>query len=81
MDVKKFLADRDAVLLDGDVDACVAFLLAHNPGMAPPSSYEVAEMMMHKARTGAMTLPVAARRYSKHWLMRRGYASFDDGDL
>jgi hypothetical protein len=37
--------------------------------------------MLHKAITGCVALPVAYRRASAHWLLRRGYRSFDDGDL
>jgi hypothetical protein len=78
--ISRFITERNAVLLRGDVEECVAFLLKHNPGMVRPSP-AVAELMMHKAITGCVALPVAYRRASAHWLLRRGYRSFDDGDL
>jgi len=80
-EVAAYVKARDAVLLRGDVDECMTFLRLHNPQLPPPSSRMVAEMTMHKAITGAKSLPIAYRRASKHWLQRRGFRSFDDGDL
>lgn len=79
--IAAYITERDAVLIDGDLDAVEAFLLKHNPHLSAPSSREVTEIMLHKARTSALTLLVAMRRASKHWLERRGYKAFDDGDL
>jgi hypothetical protein len=81
MDVRAFVRERDKVLIDGDLDRAWAFLRKYSPNMPAPSSREVMEIALHKARTGALSLPVAMRRASAHWLKRRGYQSFDDGDL
>lgn len=81
VDIEEFLKERDAVLLSGDVDACVAFLLKHNPRLKPPSSREVAELMMHKAITGSTGLPMEYRVKSYRWLMAHGSSSLDDGDV
>lgn len=80
-EIAAFVAERDAMLIDGDLDAVEAFFRKHNPNMATSSSRKVTEIMLHKARTAALSLPKAMRRASKHWLERRGYKSFDDGDL
>lgn len=77
----EYVRECNKVLATGDVDLCVAFLLKHNPTMQPPSSRHVAEMMMHKARTGSTSLPMELRRASKQWLLARGYSSLDDGDV
>lgn len=80
-EIEAFLAERRAVLIEGDLDAVEVFLKKYNPSLPKPSSREVTEIMLHKARTGATDLPVAMRRASKHWLERRGYQTLDDGDL
>jgi hypothetical protein len=81
IDVAAFIIERDAVLLSGDVNRCVAFMLKFNPELSAPSSYEVAEISMHKAITAAKSLPMDYRVKSYRWLVNRGYSTFDDGDV
>ncbi len=79
MTVHEFVRERDEVLMSGDLDRVVAYLTKYS-GYAP-SSRKVAEIALHKARTGAKSLPLEMRKASKAWLVERGYKSFDDGDL
>lgn len=78
-EIKAFVAERDTVLASGDVDAMIAFMEKHKPHIQ--TSRENAEVAMHKARTGAKSLPIAKRLESYLWLNARGLASMDDGDL
>jgi len=80
-DVRAFVKERDEVLLSDDLGRVWAFMRKYNPALPEPSSREVMEIALHKARTGALSLPVELRRASKKWLTERGYKSFDDGDL
>lgn len=80
-EVKAFVAERDAMLMKCDVDEMLAFHAKHNPDVPPPTTREVAEITLHKARTAAKSLPIDARRLSKKWLSERGYKSHDDGDI
>lgn len=79
--IESFVKERDDMLMSGDVDRVIAFHAKHNPGVAPFSSREVAEVSMHKARTAAKSLPMSFRSESKKWLSERGYTSHDDGDV
>lgn len=81
IDIETFIRERDELLLTGDVDKCTAFMLKHNPAAKPPANRTVAEIMMHKAITGAPRLPMAYRVKSYAWLIERGYSSLDDGDV
>lgn len=80
-EIKAFVKERDEMLLACDVDRMLAFHAKHNPDGPGFSSREVAEAALHKARTGARTLPMEARLASKRWLRDRGMSSMDDGDL
>lgn len=75
--VKAFVQERNAVLLEGDLDKLAAFYAQHNPGLRPPPR-EVLEISMHKARTAALGLPQEVRDASKVWLEERGYSHFGD---
>ena len=79
--IKAFVKERDEMLLANDIDKMLEFHKKHNPHTPPPSSREIAEIGLHKARTAAMSLPIEERKKSKDWLTVRGYNSLDDGDL
>jgi len=82
-DIKKFVAERDEVLLSGDLERVLAFHKKHNPSLiavAQPDNM-VLEASMHKARTAAKSLPIEVRKVSKAWLLEHGFTSLDDGDL
>ena len=78
--VKRFNEERNKMLLSLDIDRCAYFFSLARPGVPCPSR-EVLEVMMHKARTAVVSLPMEARIYSKRWLTQRGMRSDDDGDL
>ena len=80
-EIKAFVKERDEMLIAGDIDRMMAFHAKHNPGRTPFPNREVAEISLHKARTGALSLPIEVRLESKRWLSERGYRSLDDGDL
>jgi hypothetical protein len=46
-----------------------------------PSDMNIFWATVHKAITGAMSLPIEFRRKSKQWLDERGLKSHDDGEL
>ena len=73
-----FVAERNAILARGDIDDVARLFLRHNPGALP--SREIIEIGMHKARTGAVGLPMADRLASHQWLVDRGYSSWLDGE-
>ena len=75
-----FVAERDAMLLKGDVDEMLAFYAKWNPTMPRPSSREVAERMLHKARTAVTSLPIAERQKSEAWLAAHGSSSWSDAN-
>ena len=79
MDIAEYVRKRDAILLALDIDGMIELMREH--GSPVPSSREVAELTMHKARTAATSLPIEARRASKAWLILRGYSALDDGDV
>lgn len=79
-EIKAFTAERDAVLIEGDLEKLKAFYRKHSPNISLPPD-DVFENAFHKARTGAKSLPMELRKVSKAWLDARGYSSLDDGDL
>lgn len=80
-EIKSFVKERDEVLLSLDIDRLISFHAKYNPTSKGFSSREVVEASMHKARTGAKSLPLEARYLSKRWLSERNMSSLDDGDL
>lgn len=80
-EIKAFVRERDEMLLACDVDRLLAFHAKHMPQFPDFPSRDVAELALHKARTGAKSLPMEERLKSKRWLRERGSASLDDGDL
>jgi hypothetical protein len=75
-----FNAERDAMLLAGDLDALLAFTRRQRPDFVPTNRH-VLEIMLHKARTAVYSLPMEVRSASKRWLLERGYEPHDDGDV
>jgi hypothetical protein len=76
--VKAHNAERDAILLSGDIEDLVAFY-RRNGG--PPLSPEAYPIMFHKVRTAVLAIPIHLREESKRWLYERGMTSYDDGEL
>lgn len=63
---------------------CLLIIPEYRPGDKPPEGYlqwHAWADVQHKARTGALDLPIDERRISKEWLENRGLQSLDDGDL
>lgn len=78
-EIDAYNSERNAMLLKGSPQALIDFQKAH--GLPVASCIEVAEITLHKTRTGVATLPREARRASWLWLTQRGYGTWDDGDL
>lgn len=78
--LKKFIAERDAVLRSMDVQKLISFYKKHHPHLPAPDP-DIAEITLHKARTGCLNLTMDERLLSKKWLTERGYQSMDDGEL
>jgi hypothetical protein len=72
-----FVRDRNAALLSLDTETICAFAKKYGAAL-PPSSDPVFWFAVHKARTGARSLPEAARRESIAWLKERGSSHFAD---
>ena len=82
VDIKAIVKERAEMLLSLDVDRCIAFYKKYNPDrLLPPR--RVIEAGMHKARTGALSLPKEERKKSKRWLREHDMDTMpiDDGDL
>ena len=80
MDIKAFLKERDEVLCSGDPIKVMAFHNLYNPEK-PMTDPKMAEVALHKARTGCTSIPLELRKRSKAWLTLNGFQSLDDGDL
>lgn len=79
MDVKEFLADRHEAFLS--LDEAVIRAYATKYGATLPTDPDVFWVAVHKARTALTSLPMAERSKSKAWLLERGLASMDNGDI
>ena len=77
--MQQFVADRREALLSMDREIIEAYMRKY--GVRIPNDEEVFWIMIHKARTGATDLSMAARITSKQWLSERGMRSMDDGDV
>lgn len=64
-----------AALFDGDARRMVDIWRTNYPDMPVPTDITSAEIVMHRARTETMSLPLAKRFYSHQWLTERGYDS------
>jgi hypothetical protein len=79
-EIAKFNAERNAMLLKGDLDELLAFVRREKPDYVPTDRH-VLEILLHKSRTGVASLPIEVRAASKCWLIERGYRPWDDGDV
>jgi hypothetical protein len=79
-EIAKFNAERGAILLKGDLDDVLAFVLRQEPDYVPMNRH-VLEIMLHKSRTAVASLPMEVRAASRSWLIERGYQPYDDGDV
>lgn len=61
-------------LLTGDLDTLLGIWAQAMPHLPQPSR-EQAEIVMHRARTEAESLPLRARAYSHAWLIERSHPS------
>jgi hypothetical protein len=75
----KFVQERDAALLSLDQFTIEEY--GRKYGVKMSSNPDIFWASVHKARTGAVSLPREARLESKRWLAERGMSSLDDGDL
>lgn len=82
MNWKEFVKDRDDALLSLDKEKILAYGRKWGVNeLLIPKQEENFWIAIHKARTAAKTLPMAARSESKQWLQERGFRSMDDGDV
>lgn len=63
------------LLEQGDVEGLRSSWAAVFPNMPQPESREQAEIVMHRARTEAESLPLRPRAYSHRWLSERDLPS------
>lgn len=84
-EMRQFVLDRDEALLSLDKEKILAYYAKYNPHIDVNKMRQAHQLAfwggVHKAITGATSLPIEFRRQSKEWLQRRGMSSFDDGDL
>jgi len=71
-DLASFKRERDAMLLSLDVRQAKAFHRKYSPEAFCPAD-DVILIGLHKARTGALSLPQEARDLSRKWLEERGF--------
>jgi hypothetical protein len=81
LEIERWMRDRDEALLSLDRAKIEAYMTKYGEADSLPKDDRVFWMSIHKARTGARTLPMEARSLSKQWLTERGLSSFDDGDV
>lgn len=63
------------LLTSGDVEGLRAFWRNASPHLPQPETREQAEIVMHRARTEAESVPLKKRAYSHRWLCDRGLPS------
>lgn len=76
---KAMVKARDEALLSMDKERIKGY--AKKYGVPLPEDEQTFWIGVHKARTAATGLPMAARSESKRWLLERGYHALDDGDV
>lgn len=77
--IRKFVMERDAVLMSMDEPTIRAFLSKYGEDITYTGVTFWAGV--HKAITGSTTIPIEFRKQSKQWLDEHGFKSMDDGDL
>ena len=78
--IEEFKKEQVEVLLSLDEAKIRAFVKKWN-GTDMPKHPEAFWGAVHKSITGITSLPTEFRRKSKDWLEKRGWRSYDDGDL
>ncbi len=78
--IEEFTKERDAAFMSLDEQTIRAYQRKWNQ-REMPSDMNVFWGSVHKAITGATTLPIEFRRKSKKWLDERHLRSLDDGEL
>jgi hypothetical protein len=78
IDWQQYVAERRDVLLSMDRERILAFARKYDIRIIQAAAEDEFWIMVHKARTGSLDLPRAARLESKVWLAARGYTSHDD---
>jgi hypothetical protein len=79
-EIAAYLRERDAVLLDPDLDRLRRHFVKYGRPDALQASDEVMRVAWHKGRSGVTTIPRAERRKSILWLEERGFSHFSDDD-
>ena len=79
--LETYLRERDAVLLDPDLDRLRAHFVKWGKPEAMKASDEVMRMAWHKARAATTSLPMTERRQSARWLEARGFTHHGDDIL
>ena len=79
-EIAKFNEERNTALLSMDEQKIRAMVRKWN-GIEMPQKQIVFWCAVHKAITGAQSLPLEFRKKSKAWLDTFGFKSLDDGDL
>jgi hypothetical protein len=74
-EIAAFVKARDEALLSMDLPRINAYLAAYGSNLILKDD-EIGWMAVHKARTGATSLPQSERETSVKWLSERGYRSF-----
>jgi hypothetical protein len=78
-EIVRFNHERDNMLMLRDPKRLISFMRSRK--LKVPSSYAVAEMMLHKYTTASHGVSMSLRTESKQWLWKNGYTAWDDGDV
>jgi len=79
MKIEQFVKERDEALLSLDEQKIRAMIKQWN-GIEMPQG-QLFWAVVHKAITGAVSLPIEFRKQSKAWLRQHGLKSCDGGEL
>lgn len=79
-EMEHFVKERNEALLSMDEAKIRGFFRKWNE-FELSTNNAVFWTSIHKAITGVKGLPIDFRKASKAWLDKRGFKSFDDGDL
>lgn len=72
-EIARYLEERRAVLLNDDIEVMRAHLVKYGKETALTAPEETLRVAWHKARTGALDVPVHERQKSVDWLTARGF--------
>lgn len=71
--IQNYVAERDRLVIEGDMDKIIAFMRKHNPNLQYFPNKETAEIMLHKCRVAIKSIPEEMRKASEEWLKAHGY--------